>query len=489
MNLGIYEDISKRTDSDIYLGVVGPVRSGKSTFIKKFMDVLVIPNIENKFKKERAVDELPQSGSGKTIMTCEPKFVPNTAANISLAEGVDLNVRLVDCVGYVIPGAIGDMDENEERMIRTPWSDNPMPFKKAAEMGTKKVIEKHSTIGIVVTTDGSISGIDRENYIEAEEKVINELKNINKPFVTILNTTSPNSKESKDLAAKLEEKYKCKVIVLDVMNITLEDIENLLMDVLFEFPIKEINYLLPLWLDLIDDEDDINKEIYDFILSNSKEKDTLNKVIEGIKHSDFESFDIDVTNVDLSCGIIDVDIKVDNKVFYALLSKKNDISINGESDLFSLVANLTKIKKEYEKIESALNTAKNSGYGIVTPEFEDYVLEEPEMINKSSRHGVKIKASAPALHIICTDVQTSISPTIGSEEECLVFYDKIMDEYQNDQEKIWESEFFGRNLKNMISDNMHNKLTSIEDDNKIKVQKTLTKVVNSGKGGIILLWL
>ncbi len=207
MNLGIYEDISKRTDSDIYLGVVGPVRSGKSTFIKKFMDVLVIPNIENKFKKERAVDELPQSGSGKTIMTCEPKFVPNTAANISLAEGVDLNVRLVDCVGYVIPGAIGDMDENEERMIRTPWSDNPMPFKKAAEMGTKKVIEKHSTIGIVVTTDGSISGIDRENYIEAEEKVINELKNINKPFVTILNTTSPNSKESKDLAAKLEECY------------------------------------------------------------------------------------------------------------------------------------------------------------------------------------------------------------------------------------------------------------------------------------------
>ena len=231
MNLGIYEDISKRTGKDIYLGVVGPVRTGKSTFIKKFMDELVIPNIDNKFKKERAIDELPQSGSGKTIMTCEPKFVPNTAANISLGGGIDLNVRLVDCVGYVIEGAIGDMDENEERMIRTPWDENPMPFKKAAEIGTKKVIEKHSTIGIVVTTDGSISGIDRENYVQAEEKVINELKNINKPFVTILNTKNPSSSKSKELCKSMEEKYGCKVIILDVMNITLDDIENLLLDV------------------------------------------------------------------------------------------------------------------------------------------------------------------------------------------------------------------------------------------------------------------
>ncbi|EDS71488.1 stage IV sporulation protein A [Anaerofustis stercorihominis] len=489
MNLGIYEDISKRTGSDIYLGVVGPVRSGKSTFIKKFMDVLVIPNIENKFKRERAVDELPQSGSGKTIMTCEPKFVPNTAANINLGSGVNLNVRLVDCVGYVIPGAVGDMDENEERMIRTPWSDSPMPFKKAAEIGTKKVIEKHSTIGIVVTTDGSISGIERNNYIEAEEKVINELKEINKPFVTILNTTTPNSKATRDLGLELEEKYECKVIVLDVMNITLDDIEALLKDVLFEFPIKEINYSLPLWLDLVREENTINNDIYDFIKSNSNDNDTLNKVIFGVKNSSFDKFGMEVTNIDLSSGIVDVDVKVENSAFYDLLSEKNDIEINGESDLFGLVSDLTQIKREYEKIASALSLARSSGYGVVMPEFEDYKLEEPEMISKSSRHGVKIKACAPALHIICTDVETSVSPTIGSEEECQVFYDKLIDEYKNDQDKIWESEFFGRNLKNMISDNMQNKLISIEDDNKMKIQKTLTKVVNSGKGGIILLWL
>ena len=489
MNLGIYEDISKRTGKDIYLGVVGPVRTGKSTFIKKFMDELVIPNIDNKFKKERAIDELPQSGSGKTIMTCEPKFVPNTAANISLGGGIDLNVRLVDCVGYVIEGAIGDMDENEERMIRTPWDENPMPFKKAAEIGTKKVIEKHSTIGVVVTTDGSISGIDRENYVQAEEKVINELKNINKPFVTILNTKNPSSSKSKELCKSMEEKYGCKVIILDVMNITLDDIENLLLDVLFEFPVKEINYSLPLWTDLLDKEDEINKEIYNFILSNSNKNDTLNKVLKGIKESKFDNFEMNISNIDLSLGVVHIDVNINNSVFYGMLNEKNGVTIENESDLFMLISSLTNIKREYEKIASALDVARNSGYGIVTPEFEDYILDEPEMINKSSRHGVKIKASAPALHIICTNVETSISPTIGSEEECQVFYDKIMDEYKNDQEKIWESEFFGRNLKNMISDNMQNKLTSIEDDNKIKVQKALTRVVNSGRGGLIILWL
>lgn len=488
MNLRIYEDISKRTGNDIYLGVVGPVRSGKSTFIKKMMDVLVIPNIENKFKQERAIDELPQSGSGKTVTTCEPKFVPNDTANIHLGDNLNLNVRLVDCVGYVIPGSMGISENGEERLVNTPWSDEPMKFSKAAHMGTKKVIETHSTIGVVVTTDGSITGIDRENYEQAEEEVINDLKKINKPFVIILNSTNPGGNTANKIKNEMEEKYGTDVLLLDVLNMSVNDIEDILTSVLYKFPVKEITYELPMWLGAIGEDSDINKEIMDFILLNSNDNDCINDVTNGFK-SDNDNFHIGLDNIDLSNGSIHANVDVQSKVFYDILNGKNDVEVNNETDLFNLIANLTNVKKEYDKIANALSVARAEGYGIVLPEFEDYSLDEPEMINKSSNHGIKIKAKAPALHIICTDVETSVTPTIGSESECQVFYDKILDEYKNEQDKIWESEFFGRNLKNMISDNMRNKITSINDDNKVKVKKVLTKVVNNGKGGLIILWM
>ncbi len=490
MDLGIYEDISRRTKNDIYAGVVGPVRTGKSTFIKKFMDILVVPNIENKYKRERAIDELPQSGSGRTITTCEPKFVPAEAANIRLGEVLDLNVRLVDCVGYVVNGALGATDEEGERMVRTPWSDNPMPFSEAAEIGTKKVIDSHSTIGIVVTTDGSISGIDRENYLSAESRVIEELKKLNKPFVVVVNTTNPSGSKAMEIAEELREKYNASVVIKDVMHMTESDIEDILTSVLYEFPVKEINYSLPRWIENLGEEHYLSSQIYDLLLSLSNPNDSINDIVIGIeKRGDGSLFTADVNNVNLSSGEIYVNIDIPNQVLYRIISEENGIEIENEFELFNRLSELTDIKQRYEKIASALSVAMTDGYGVVNPDFKDYTLKTPEMFNKSGRHGVKITASAPALHIICTEVNTEVTPTIGSLNECEAFYDQILDQFENDQEKIWECEFFGRNLKDMISDSMQNKLMSIDDQNKIKVQKTLTKIVNSGKGGVIILWL
>ncbi len=485
----IYENISKRTSGDIYTGVVGPVRTGKSTFIKKFMDSLVIPNIENKYKKQRAIDELPQSGSGKTIMTCEPKFVPAQAVNIKVGDSASMNVRLVDCVGYVVEGANGSMEENSPRMVQTPWSDEPMEFVRAAEIGTRKVISTHSTIGIVVTTDGSFTDIPRSNYISSEEKVINELKSIDKPFVIILNTTSPNSRETTALKNQMEEKYQRKVIPLNVMEMNSSDIEYILKSILYEFPAKEICYELPLWISSLSEEHYINTEIYDFISSSSNINDKIRSIVSGIDTNHCEYFSSNISNIDLSKGTIHVKINVDIGIFFKVMSEENNMNIKCESDLFAVMKDLNIVKENYDKISTALKTAASEGYGIVSPAFDEYELKQPEMINKASRHGVKITAHAPAMHIISTDVYTNVMPTIGTKEECESFYEKLIYEYENDKEKLWESEFFGRNLKDMISDNMQGKLVSMDSENKVKIKRVLSKVVNTKKGGIVVLWM
>ncbi len=488
MYSGIYEDISKRTNGDIYTGIVGPVRTGKSTFIKKFMELIVIPNIENKYKKERAIDELPQSGSGKSIMTCEPKFVPNEAVELKLNENTGIKVRLIDCVGYLVEGAIGATEDGVARMVQTPWSNDAMPFEKAAETGTRKVIEEHSTIGIVVTTDGSITDIPRTSYVNAEERVINELKEINKPFVIILNTTNPSGDETSRLINEMEEKYAVPVIALDVINMNISDIENILTKVLYEFPVSEISYKIPKWVANLSKDHWIMEQVEDFIMTSSK-GGIIRKIIDNIKDNVCESFEPNISNISLSNGNIETIINIDNNVFYKIMSEENNITLKNESDLFTVLTELMREKKKVDSFNTGLSSAFISGYGIVYPDFDSYSLEAPEIINDSGRYGIRLKAMADALHIISAKITAEVSPIIGSQEECENFFNNVLLKYENDPASLWETEIFGRKLSDMMKDNIITKLNSVNEDTKQRLIKTVNKISNGKKGGLIILWL
>lgn len=486
---GIYEDISKRTNGDIYAGIVGPVRTGKSTFIKKFMELLVIPNIDNRFKKERAVDELPQSSSGRSIMTCEPKFVPNEAVKITLFENTIINVRLIDCVGYLVKDALGAEENGIPRMVQTPWSASPMPFERAAEAGTKKVIMEHSTIGIVVTTDGSITEIPRENYVPAEERVISELKQINKPFVILLNSTHPWADETTKLLEELEEKYCIPVIALDVLNLKMSDIENILSKVLYEFPVSEITYKIPKWAANLSKDHWLMTQIEDFILSSSNGEDRIRNVIDSLKSNVCDNFEPDISTIDLSTGMIITHIDIDNSVFYKIMSEENNISLKNESDLFILLTELLSAKTKFEAFNSAVSSALMTGYGIVYPTFNDLSLQAPEMMNESGKFGIRLKATATALHIIQSEISSETSPIIGTESECEIFYNKVLGQYENSPNDLWTTEIFGRKLSEMITDNIRTKLSSINDDTKQRMMKAVGKISNAKKGGLYIFWL
>ena len=490
-NTKLYQDIAKRTDGDIYVGVVGPVRTGKSTFIKKFMDLLVIPNIDNEYKKERAKDELPQSAGGKTIMTTEPKFVPNEAIEITLDNNLKFKTRLVDCVGYLVDNAIGYLEDDMPRMVKTPWSDEEIPFETAAEIGTKKVIEEHSTIGILVTTDGTITDIPREDYIKAEERVVSELKALNKPFIILLNSAEPESNYTKELAQKLSDKYKATVLPINCEYLTIDDINNIFSSVLYEFPADQIRIKLPKWIDGLDFSHPVKSDLYKEIKEAFQDINVLKDVstcVSKIKQTDIIQ-NTEISNMQLGSGNVSIEITLKEELFYKVLSEITEVNVNNEGDLFHIISDLSSTKKKYDKVAYALDEVNRKGYGIVTPSMDELILEEPEMVKQGSRFGVKLKATAPSIHMIKTNVHTEVSPIVGSEKQSEELVNYLLSGFESDPKKIWESNIFGKSLHELVNEGLQTKLAKMPEDAQIKLQETLERIVNEGSGGLICIIL
>ncbi len=483
----IYKDIAERTDGDIYVGVVGPVRTGKSTFIKRFMELLVLPNIENKYKKERAKDELPLSGSGKTIMTTEPKFVPNEAIELTLKDNVNFKIRMVDCVGYLVKGALGHEEDNIPRMVTTPWYEKEIPFEEAAEIGTRKVITDHSTIGIVVTTDGSITDIDRSNYIKAEERVINELKELDKPFIILLNSKHPNLDSTIALRESLEDKYNVMVLTVDCLNMEIGDIENIFEKILFEFPVKEININLPGWMEGLSRKHKIKSSIFEYLKESTKTLQKLSEVGSAVASlKELESIkDTNIKEIKLGEGIADIEILFEDDLFYSVLKELTGYVIEGEYQLLGLISKLSTAKNEYDKVSKALNEAKETGYGLVSPSLEELELAEPEIYRQGNRFGVKLKAKAPSLHFMRADITTEVSPLIGTEKQSEELVKYFLDEFEGDPSKIWESNLFGKSVYDLVNEQLQGKVNMMPDEARQKMRKTLERIINDGSGGLI----
>ncbi|MBQ2938595.1 MAG: stage IV sporulation protein A [Clostridia bacterium] len=490
-NSNLYQDIAKRTDGDIYVGVVGPVRTGKSTFIKNFMDLLVIPNIDNEYKKERAKDELPQSAGGRTIMTTEPKFVPNEAIEITLDNNLKFKTRLVDCVGYLVENSIGYLEDDMPRMVKTPWSEEEIPFETAAEIGTKKVIEEHSTIGILVTSDGSITDIPREDYIQAEERVVSELRALDKPFIILLNSENPSSEYTQELSEKLTEKYRTSVMPINCTNLTINDINNIFSKLLYEFPAQQISIKFPRWIDGLDFNHPIKAELFSEIKEAFEDIHVLKDISNCTKKiSQTEIISrTTITNIELGSGNVKVQIDVKEELFYKVLSEITGVSVENEGDLFSIISELSSAKKKYDKISYALEEVNAKGYGIVTPSIDELVLDEPEMVKQGSRFGVKLKATAPSIHMIKTNVTTEVSPIVGSEKQSEELVNYLLSGFEDDPTKIWESNIFGRSLHELVNEGLQAKLSKMPEDAQIKLQETLERIVNEGSGGLICIIL
>ena len=437
--MNIYEDIAKRTQGDIYIGVVGPVRTGKSTFIRKFMETLVLPNIENEFKRDRTRDEIPQSGSGKTIMTVEPKFVPADGVVIQLKDSVSLKVRMVDCVGYIVEGALGHEENGKQRLVSTPWSKDAMTFEEAAEIGTKKVIRDHSTIGVVVITDGSVTGIERGSYIEAEERVIDELKSMNKPFVVILNSLTPKDEKTEILRNELEEKYEVPILPVNVEQMEEPDIENILETVLYDFPLNEIRINISKWVEGLEKNHWIKESIISTLkqcIANLQKIRDIDDIVNGFENLEFLD-GVTVENVELGEGVVNIQLSTKQELFYNVLEEKSGFKIEEDSQLLNLVTTLSKVKQEYDKIEVALNDAKNFGYGVVAPSLSELSLEEPEIIKQGKQYGVKLKANAPSLHIIKADISTEVSPIVGNQNQGEEMVKYLLNEFEQNPSEIW----------------------------------------------------
>lgn len=491
-NGNIYKDISSRTNGDIYIGVVGPVRTGKSTFIKNFMEMFVIPNIENEYKQDRAKDELPQSAAGKTIMTTEPKFVPNESVDIMLKNNVHMKTRLVDCVGYLVDSAVGHMEDDMPRMVKTPWSEDAIPFYRAAEIGTKKVITDHSTIGLVITTDGSITDIDRKDYVEAENKVIRELKEINKPFVVLLNSTHPEDITTRDLAKNLSEEHSVQVLPVDIANLTEKNLEQIFERVLDEFPITEIGFKLPNWFDVLDFNHWLKQSIID-IVKNNFNKDysirEINELLEKIKNENDIFKSININDAKMENGAIKIEMEIEPSIFYKILSEISNFNILSDGDIFKLMKEFATTKMEYDKISMALEEVRVKGYGIVTPQIDELKLEEPEIVKQGNKYGVKLKASAPSIHMIRADIETEVSPIVGSEKQSEDLVKYLLSEFENDPKQIWQSNIFGKSLHELVNEGLHNKLYRMPDEAQMKLQETLQRIINEGSGGLICIIL
>ncbi len=491
MNGNIYRDISSRTQGDIYIGVVGPVRSGKSSFIKRFMDTLVLPNIEGDFKRERARDELPQSAAGKTIMTTEPKFIPENAVEINTDENVRLKMRLIDCVGYIVPSSEGYIEEDQPRMVMTPWYEEEIPFNMAAEIGTKKVIEEHSTIGLVVTTDGSISSIPREEYEEAEERVINELKAIRKPFAVLLNTTSPEGAASKALADELSVKYDVPVIPVSCIELDEDGIKNILQTVLYEFPVTSIGIKLPSWFNALDAEDEMRSLIVNKVREHCNYVSSIRSVNSLVKRLEDEEKinSVTVSDADLSTGNVTLNMSIDDSYYYKLLSEKCNKIINNDEDLLREIGALSQIRERYKRIETALNQVEESGYGIVMPTMEELSLEEPEIMKQGGKYGVRLKAHAPSIHMIKCNTYTEVAPIVGSESQSEELVTYLLKEFESNPNEIWDTEIFGKSLNSLVNEGLNNKLYRMPEDARSKFRETIERVINEGCSGLICIIL
>jgi len=488
-NYDIYQTIATRSGGDIYFGVVGPVRTGKSTFISKFIEKFVLPNMEEPYERERTLDELPQSSDGKTIMTTEPKFVPSKAVKVNI-ENVQMKVRLIDCVGYLVEGAIGHIEGNKPRLVKTPWSEEELSFKEAAELGTTKVIEEHSTVGILVTTDGSIAEIDRPNYVYAEEKVVEKLKQSNKPFIILLNSTHPKDESTQILRNSLEIKYQVPVLALDIQKMSMSDINNMLENLIMQFPIVSFDFKMPKWLEALPFDSVFIQKIVtavkDLISNSFKMSDY--KAVKLFENSEyFES--IEHADIELSEGRIYFTIIPKQGLFYKVLSEQTGITIENDFQLVSNLKQLTHAKQQYDKIKIALNNVNETGYGVVIPNVDDMILAEPEMIKQNGRYGVKLKATAPSLHMMRVDIETEVSPMIGSEEQSNELVTSLLDEYKQNPQSLWETKIFGKTLYTLVQEGLNHKIYAMPQDAQNKMRKTLSRIVNEGKGGVICILL
>ena len=488
----IYLDIAERTGGDIYIGVVGPVRTGKSTFIKRFMESLVLPNIEDGYERDRARDEMPQSAAGKTVMTTEPKFIPDEGVNIKLSDNAaSLRVKMIDCVGYIVPEALGTVENGEPRMVRTPWRDEPMPFVEAAEIGTQKVINDHSTIGMLITTDGSIGEISRAAYVEAEERVVNELKAIGKPFSIILNSKNPAADSAISLAYELEAKYEVPVALVSCLDLDAEDIRHILELVLNEFPVSEISVECPEWMRALDRRHPVSVSVFEDVKSCASEVSKMGNIREAfapLADNEFIKFS-NIDSIDLGSGRATVSVVPADGLYYKVISELTGFDIPGERELIELLKSLSDQKSKFEKVAEALDTVQEKGYGIIMPDISALKLEEPDIIKQAGGYGVRLRAAAESIHLIRANIETEINPIVGTEQQSEELVKYLLHEFEEDPQRIWESNLFGKSLYELTNEGLHAKLENMPDEVRSKIASTLERIVNEGSSGLICILL
>ena len=481
----LYKDIQTRTCGEIYLGIVGPVRTGKSTFIKRFMDVLVLPHMGDEHGRARTRDELPQSASGKTIMTTEPKFVPKEAAEIQLSEDTAVKIRLIDCVGYMVEGASGHVENNEERQVKTPWFDYEIPFTKAAAIGTRKVIHDHSTIGIIITTDGTIGEIERANYVEAEDKTIRELQTIGKPFVVIVNSKKPYSEDAKKVAESIKNKHHVQVITANCEQLKEEDIHKIMEAVLFEFPVSEIRFFVPRWVEMLPRDHKIKADLLIHIKNVLNTMSEIKDTVMGIEYQNSPYIEeMKIEQIEMDTGCVNIRIQVAEKFYYEMISELTGTKIEGQYDLIAQMKKLSSLKEEYEKVKDAFDSVRMRGYGVVSPKKEDIILDEPEVIKQGNKYGVKIHSQAPTIHLIRANIETEIAPIVGNEKQAEDLK-KYIKEAEGTQEGVWGTNIFGKSVEDLVMEGMRSKMSVINDESQMKLQDTMQKIVNESNGGLV----
>ncbi len=487
----IYHDMAARTGGSIYIGVVGPVRTGKSTFIKRFMETQVLPHIDNAYRRDRAQDELPQSGSGRTIMTAEPKFVPEEAVCIRLEDDVTFSVRLIDCVGYMVPGAMGQFEDLSPRMVMTPWYDHEIPMTEAAEIGTRKVITDHSTVGIVITTDGTITDIPREDYLEAEERVIRELQEIGKPFLVLLNSADPRGSRAASIAAEIGEKFGVSCLPVNCLALEEQELRSLLQGLLYEFPLQELDVFLPPWVDALPGEHPIKSDLYQRIAAGTAGLHCIRQLapyLASLQNTEnVESAGVDA--MDLGQGVAQASIRLPRGLFYTTLSQRSGLSVSDDGDLMELLTELAEVRKAYDKVAPALIAARETGYGIVLPTVEELELEDPEIVRQGGRYGIRMRASAPSIHMIRADVSTTVSPIVGNEKQSEEMVNYLLRQFEGDTGKIWESNIFGRSFNEIAGEDLQAKLKRMPPDAQAKLREALERIINEGGGGLICIIL
>ena len=487
----IYEDIAARTAGDIYLGVVGPARTGKSTFIKRFMETLVLPSIDDDYRRQRARDELPQSGSGRTVMTAEPKFVPEEAVEIAMEGGGTFSVRLVDCVGYLVPGAVGQLEDGEPRMVHTPWFPQEIPMAEAAEIGTRKVIAEHATIGIVITTDGTITDLPREAYPEAEGRVIEELKALGKPFLILLNSAHPQGEAAQKLRAKLAEQYDVTCLAVSCLDLDQQAVTDIIQAVLYEFPLEELQLFLPDWVETLPTEHPIRTALFQAIRAQAGKLVRIRDVkpaVAAMGQCELVT-GASVTGMKLGSGCCQARLELPRSLFYDTLSQQTGFALHSDGELLALLERLAVVQAEHQKVAAAMEEVRATGYGIVIPEAEELELEQPEIIKQGGRYGVRLRAKAPSIHMIRADIQAEVSPIVGSEKQSEDMLGFLLEEFEGAPEKIWQSNIFGRSFHELINEDLATKLKHMPEDAREKMRLTLERILNEGSGGLICIIL